>query len=404
MNLALHDVRRRAGAFVATAFGLALLMTVVLAMAGIYQGLVEDALVLSRAMRADVWVVQHGTRGPFADASRLDPSVEARVAAVPGVATARAYLYQPVQRDHGGRALRIALVGLSWPDDRGDGLRLVAGRGLRQSRGEIVADASLALRVGEVMRLAGEDYRVVGVTRNVLASGGEGAAFVSIADLQDVLQDAPAAAVAGERQRRLARLRATDLGRSQPALEDLAVDPRWRLPGLARPPIHAVLVRLESPRRLAEVRRALDSWGDVATFTQGEEESLLLQGLVQKARLQLGMFSAILVLTSSVVIALVLYNMTLQKTHDLAVLKLMGAPFPRLALMVLQQAWMLGAIGLAMAVAIGQVAFAHFPRRVIITPTILWGAGALVLVVTTAASLAGVAYVARVDAGRVLDA
>jgi hypothetical protein len=57
-----------------------------------------------------------------------------------------------------------------------------------------------------------------------------------------------------------------------------------------------------------------------------------------------------------------------------------------------------------MAVAIGQVAFAHFPRRVIITPTILWGAAGLVLVVTTAASLAGVAYVARVDAGRVLDA
>ena len=165
MNLAFHDVRRRAGAFVATALGLALLMTVVLAMAGIYQGLVEDALVLSRTMGADLWVVQRGTHGPFADASRLDPSVEARVAAVPGVASARSYLYQPVQRDYRGRVLRFGLVGLSWPDDRGDGLPLVAGRGLRQARGEMIADLSLELRIGEVIRLADEDYRVVGITQ-----------------------------------------------------------------------------------------------------------------------------------------------------------------------------------------------------------------------------------------------
>ena len=268
----------------------------------------------------------------------------------------------------------------------------------------MIADLSLELRIGEVVRLADEDYRVVGLTRNVLSSGGDAAAFVSLADSQSILQETPAQAVGSERQRRLERLRATDLGRSQPALEDLAVDPQWRLPGVALPPIHAVLVRLDSRQRLTEFRRTLESWGDVATFTQSEEEDLLLRGLVQKARLQLGMFSVILMLTSSVIIAMVLYNMALQKTHDLAILKLMGAPFRRLALMVLEQAWLLGALGLVMALAIGKVAYGFFPRRVILTPTILWSAAAVVFVVTTVASLAGVWYVARVDPGRVLDA
>lgn len=57
-------------------------------------------------------------RGPFAESSRLDPSLEGRAAAVPGVRGARAYTYQVVQRDHAGRQLRLALVGLAWPDYR----------------------------------------------------------------------------------------------------------------------------------------------------------------------------------------------------------------------------------------------------------------------------------------------
>ena len=78
MNLALRDVRRHLGRFLGTAGGLGLLLTVVVAMQGIYAGMVDDATILARAMRADLWIVQRDTRGPFAEGSRLDPSVEAR--------------------------------------------------------------------------------------------------------------------------------------------------------------------------------------------------------------------------------------------------------------------------------------------------------------------------------------
>ena len=44
MNLALKDIRHGMFRFVLTCFGLGLLMTVVLAMIGIYNGLVADAL------------------------------------------------------------------------------------------------------------------------------------------------------------------------------------------------------------------------------------------------------------------------------------------------------------------------------------------------------------------------
>ncbi|MCZ8146383.1 MAG: ABC transporter permease, partial [Roseomonas sp.] len=75
MNLALADIRHKLGRFVLTCLGLGLLMAVALSMVGIYQGVVTEALALSRSLRADLWVVESGTRGPFAEASRIPGDV-----------------------------------------------------------------------------------------------------------------------------------------------------------------------------------------------------------------------------------------------------------------------------------------------------------------------------------------
>lgn len=403
MNLAWHDIRHRLGRFLGISFGVSLLFTVVLAMAGIYQGLVLDSTSLARAMNADLWIVQRGTFGPFADASKIDPTVEARAATVPGVRRARTYTYQSLQRVHRGRDLRFALIGLAWPDDRGERLPIIAGRALGQAHGELVVDASLGLPIGERITLGRDDYTVVGLTRGVLTTGGDAAAFLTQADAQLVMADAASDAIMTERERRRERLRGMDLGRSQPGLEDLLMDPEFKAPVLATPAAHAVLVDVDSPARVAEVRAAIGRWPDVSVFSQGEEEQLLIQGVVQKARLQLGMFAMILTLTSSVLVAIIVYTMTTDKTHEIAVMKLMGASRTRLALMVTQQAWLLGAIAYALAVLVGTLAFPHFPRRVVVTDNALQIGALLVLVVTTLSSMLGVAHALRVDAGKVLE-
>ena len=402
MNLALRDVRRHLGRFVGTALGLGLLLSVVIAMQGIYAGLVDDATILTRAMRADLWVVQRDTRGPFAEGSRLDPSVEARAAAVPGVRSARPYTYQLIQREHRGRVLRIALVGLGWPDDPGRSLPLVRGRRLQEPHGELIVDASLGLGIGESLWLAGEPYRVVGLTKNALTSGGDSVAFMSVADAELVAFDQAPEATLLERVRVVERLRRTDLGRGQPALEDLATDPRWRPPALASPPLAAVLIEADSHRQ-ADVVETLRGWGDISVYTQAEEEALLLGGVVQRARMQIGLFTVILTLTAAVIVMMVIYNLTLEKTHDLAVLKLMGAPRPRLLGFVLQQAWLLGAMAYAVAATMGALAFPLFPRRVLITQAISMVAPLATLAIVTLASLLGLGHVMRIDPARALE-
>ena len=402
MNLAFRDIRHHFGRFMTTSAVVGLLFTVVLAMAGIYQGLVDDATVLLDRTNADLWVVQRGTRGPFADPSRLDPSLELRVAAVPGVLSARAFTMQVLQREHGDGQLRFALVGLAFPDDRGDELAVVQGHALQQAHGELIADASLGVSIGEVLRLGHDDYRVVGLTSQLLGSGGDAVVLATIADAQRILGDDSSDALIAERERRLARLRATDLGQSQPLLEDLVVDPRWTFPALAAPPIQAVLVRA-SPSRVAEVRASLSRWSDVTVWTRAEEETLILQGMVAKARLQLGLFAVILIVTSSLLLAAVLYNLTMEKAHDIAILKLLGARTTRIVGLVLQQAWAMAIVAYGVALVIGSEAFPSFPRRVVLTDASVIGVGVLLFVVSTLASVAGIVYALRIDPGPVLE-
>lgn len=402
MNLAARDVRVHLGRFFGTAAGLGLLFAVVVSMQGIYQGMVDDATILTRAMAAELWVVQRATRGPFAEASRVDPSLEARVAAVPGVRRARAYTYVVVQREHRGKPMRLALVGLSWPDDPGRDLPLVAGRALAQGHGEIIVDASLGVGIGETLRFADEPYRVVGLTRNALTSAGDAVAFLTLSDSHAVANELPDEAVRTERQRALERLRRTDLGRSQPALEDLTLDAAWRAPVTPDPAVSAILVNVDAAR-VDEVRRVLSGWGDVGVYSQEEERELLVSGLVQRARMQLGLFSVILTLTASVIVMMVVYNMSLERTHDLAVLSLLGAGRLRLVGLIVQQAWLLGAVGYAFAFGLGLLIYPLFPRRVLLTPEIQWGTPIVIFLLTTLASVAGLVHASRVDVGRVLE-
>jgi putative ABC transport system permease protein len=100
---------------------------------------------------------------------------------------------------------------------------------------------------------------------------------------------------------------------------------------------------------------------------------------------------------------MVMYNLTLEKTHDLAVLKLMGAPGPRLLGLVLQQAWLLGALGYAVAYGMGAVVFPMFPRRVLITDTITLVAPLATMAIVTLASVLGLTHVMRIDPSRALE-
>lgn len=403
MNLAAQDIRHNAGRFVLTAAGIGMLLMLVLGMGGIYAGLVYEATLLIDRLDADLWVVQRSTRGPFAEISRVPTTLELRLSSVPGVASARRFVYHTVQRERAGQPWRFSIQGLDWPVDRGTSLPLIAGRPLAQGHYEMIADRSLGVALGERIPLGKDTYTVVGLTRGMTSSSGDPMAFFSLRDAQAIQFDLPGEALRLDREARRSRTAASDLGQQQPGLLERAGGPSSALPVLGPPTVSAVLLTLAPGADPAAVRRTLAAWPDITVYSGAEQRELLLRGNVDRARRQLGLFRAILILVSAIIMALIIYTLTLDKAHDIAMLKLMGARNRVIVGLILQQALLLGAVGYIIAWAIGQWLFPLFPRLVLVTGTDRLALAAIVTGISIAASGLGIWKALRIEPNTVLS-
>lgn len=403
MNLAYKDIRRNLGRFGLTAFGIGLLLMIVMGMVGIYRGMIQDATLLIDRIGADLWIVQNGTRGPFAEVSRVPKSLLDRVAVVSGVMSSREFVYHTVQREHLGKPLRMAVLGLSWPVDKGEWLPLVRGRALAQSRFEMIVDQRLGIPLGEKLRLGKETYTAVGVTKGMVSSGGDGLAFFSVSDAQVIQFDAPGEAVRIERASRYARAARADIGLSQPVLIERALGASSSIPALGPPTLSAVVATLAPGADLPSVLSTMSAWSDVSVYTTEEQRQLMLKGTVEMARRQIGLFTALLTFISAIIMALVLYTLTLEKLHEIALLKLIGAPNRVILFMILQQALFLAAVGYGVAYLLGQRIFPQFPRRVILLTDDLLTLAAIVFIISVLASVLGIYRAVRVDPNEALS-
>lgn len=397
MNLAFKDVQHNLGRFSLTAVGIGMMLMIVMGMAGIYRGLIEDATLVIDRIGGDLWIVQRDTRGPFAEVSRLPKTMVHRVESVPGVATAREFVYHTIQRQHEGKPLRMSILGLSWPKDKGEWLPLVAGRPLSQNHFELIADQSLGFLLNESIQLGKETYIVVGLTNGMVSSGGDGMSIVTLSDSQAIQFDSAGEALRLERSARERRATDNDLFMKQPQLVEQLSKPTSQLPAVSAPQISAVIARIAPGYSIEEVQQTIANWGDVSVFTRAGQEDLLLQGMVDKARRQLGMFRALLTIIAAVIMALILYTLTLDKLHSIALLKLLGAPDRTILGILLQQAIGLGTLGYGIAFVIGKQLFPYFPRRVVITNEDLVQLLAIVLVISVLSSLLGIWRAMRVQ-------
>lgn len=403
MNLAAKDIRHNLGRFVLTAIGIGLLLMTVLGMSGIYRGMIDDALVVVDRIGADLWVVQRGTRGPFAEVSRVPANLEHRLRAVPGVASARSFVSHNVQREHRGEPLRMNVHGLAWPEDNGAWVTMTAGRPLGQAHYELIADASLGLALGEKLALGKDTYTVVGIAKGMVSSGGDGLAFFTTQDALAIQFDLPGDALRLERAARVQRAVTQDLGQVQPLLLERGAGMASGIPALGPPMVSAITVRVAKGVDVARVAATIAAWPDVTVHTRDDQEALLVRGMIDKARRQIGLFRVLLVVISTIIMALILYTLTLDKIHDIAMLKLMGARNPMIAGLILQQALLLGALGYGIAWLLGGWVFPRFPRRVLIAPEDLWALALVVALISVFASLLGIWKAMRVEPNKVLS-
>jgi putative ABC transport system permease protein len=370
VNLAYRDVRHNLFRFLLTCFGLSLLLSVVLAMIGIYRGIVVDALTVARNHGVDLWVVEAGSRGPFAEASRIPGDTREGIARLAGIIAAGSVTYQTVEAERRGQKVRLYVIGFE-PARPGGPVHIAAGRTIAQSRFEMVADRRSGLELGDRVRLGRTTFTVVGLTENQVASGGDPVAFITLRDAQELQFDlAPPAA-------------RVQLARGSQ--------------GISTDTVNAVVARVAPTADLQSVAESARRWRHLSALTQSEQERILSESLVDRARRQIGMFTSILLLVSAVIIALIIYTMTMEKLRQIAMLKLIGAPDRTIVGMIVQQALALGLTGFIFGALLIANIKDYFPRRVVLEPDNVLALGAVVVLVCLLASALGVRAALKAD-------
>ncbi|HTN30496.1 MAG TPA: ABC transporter permease [Pseudomonas sp.] len=393
ISLAGRDILHSLGKFVFTGVGLGLLIGVTLIMAGVYRGMVADGRALLDNSGADLWVVQKDTLGPYAEPSSLNDDLYRAVLAMPGVARAANVTYLTMQVRQGERDVRAMVVGIApgqagatpgWPP------YLIAGRQITRGHYEAVADVGTGFRLGDELKIRRNHYRVVGLTRRMVSSGGDPMLFIPLKDAQEAQFLKDSDAIWQSRRRTEAN----------PAFN------RPGTPGLLEAVfasqstnafVNAVLVTLKPGHAPDEVAESIRRWKRLTVYTRAQMEEILVGKLIATSAKQIGMFLAILAMVSAAIVAFIIYSLTMDKIREIAVLKLIGTRNRTIAAMIVQQALALGVIGFVVGKITATFAAPLFPKYVLLMPLDTVIGFLAVLAICVLASVVAIRMALRVD-------
>ena len=389
ISLAGRDILHSWSKFVLTGIGLGLLIGVTLTMAGVYRGMVDDAKALLNNSGADLWVVQQDTQGPYAESSSIHDDVYRSLLSLSGVARAANVTYLTMQVRLDNTDVRAMVVGFE-PGQPGEPGYLIAGRHITRNHYEAVADIKTGFQLGDSIRIRRHDYRVVGLTKRMVSSGGDPMVFIPLKDAQEAQFLKDNDAILNERARTAAN----------PTLN------RPGVPGLleaiqasqnANRNVNAVLVQVSPGSHPETVANEVRRWKHLQAFTRLQMEEILVSKLIATSAKQIAMFLVILAVVSAAIVAFIIYTMTLGKIREIAVLKLIGTRNRTIAGMILQQALGLGLIGFLVGKVSATVWAPFFPKYVLLEPGDAVRGFVVVMVICALASTLAIRAALRVD-------
>ena len=224
----------------------------------------------------------------------------------------------------------------------------------------------------ELVKIGRNTFTIVGLTENLVASGGDPVIFMSLRDAQKLQFDLTPAAARRELARTSGSAGTTDT-------------------------VNAILVKLlpgVDPKRFAE---DVSRWKHLSALTQDDQETILSRSVIDRARRQIGLFTTLLLTVSTVIIGLIIYTMTIDKKKAIATLKLIGAPDRRIVGLIVEQALAMGIISFGVGAALVSAGHGFFPRRVVLESADAAALFGIVLLVCLLASALGVRTALKID-------
>jgi putative ABC transport system permease protein len=314
------------------------------------------------------------------------------------VAAASALSFQIIQQERDNKPFRFFLVGYEL-GGLGGPPRLSAGRPIQQSHYEIIVDRAMRLPLGAKLRLAGDNYTVVGLIDKMVSSAGDPVAYVTLADAQKIQFQDDDHAIRNSRARvaakvnQLAILSPSQTSRLAPLVAEIAGSTHIA---------NTVVARLAPGADLAAVQASISRWNHLRPLSAADQVEIITKGMIQKAKMQLGLFRAILLVISGVIISLIIYTMTMDKLRVIATLKLIGTKNRVIVGLILQQSLLMGLIAYAVGYTLIRLFQDKFPRRVDLVAIDLRMLFVIVIIICVAASMVGIRKAMLVDPAQAL--
>ena len=373
INLAYKDISHSLSKFLITAISVGVLLGIVIIMIGVYRGMVFDAEVLVRDIKADIWVVQQDTLGPFAQTSKVHEDLKHQISYQDGVKESGAITFQTFQMLHKGKDFKVMLIGY---DPFGnieviDNKKLIEGRVIEKSHYEIVVSQKTGYSLGEFITLGREQYKVVGITKDTVSNSGDYLIYSSLKDAQ-ILQ-----------------FTYTN--------ERIRSDEKRGIKGSNPHLVNAIIAQIKDGFSATTVARMIEQTTHKKVFTKDEQERLLVEKVIKKSSKQIGMFTVILILVSVVIIALIIYTMTLEKIKEISILKLIGIPNLTIAIMIIEETVVLGFLAFISGNIFARIVAGAFPKRVLLELSDAFSLFLIILISSVFASLFGIYKVIKTD-------
>jgi putative ABC transport system permease protein len=153
--------------------------------------------------------------------------------------------------------------------------------------------------------------------------------------------------------------------------------------------VNAVVATVNAGHTPKEVALQIERWKHKGVFTNEAQKEILTGNLIKMASKQIGMFTVILLVVSIVIIGMIIYNMTVEKIKEIAVMKLIGIPNKLIIKMIVQETLLLGVLAFISGVSFSHLIYTKFPKNVVLLPEDAARLFVVILVASLLASLFG---------------
>lgn len=354
-NLYLKDLRYRRARVVLTALGIIVLISLILLLGGIMNGMRIQAKQYVKSTGADIWISAEGSGGAFIGFSLLAEEYMAGLNSAQGLVpdSASPLIFAQARPNIKGKPTKAMVVGYTL-GELGGPKQVVQGRMFTQRKFEdyrpeddvpyeVVVDEKMGLEIGEIITISKEQVRVVGKAKSLMFVLDTPLLFMDVRAAQRViLENTPYINMM------IAKTQHKQLQEQIGANAALQTQDQTTL-------------NISNLQSAEEVAANLDALDTIEARSLDQTLSDIMEYWVDEPMKAVQFLQVLLWLAAGLIVGMITFVTMLEKTQEIGVLKAIGASNNYVILLLLKQVAIISLFGVLIGYCLSYIFAAAAP-------------------------------------------